>query len=116
MKDENIEVKQLTGHGGFFKTPGVGQRYLAAAVDTPVLVRDTADEGGAWGIALLAAYLICSNNHQISLADYLRDEVFSSRQGTLVEPNEEEVKGFEKYMENYRGAISVEEEAVEYIR
>ena len=116
MKDENVEVKQLTGHGGFFKTPGVGQRYLAAAVDTPVLVRDTADEGGAWGIALLAAYLICSNNRQISLADYLRDEVFSGRQGTLVEPNEEEVKGFEKYMENYRGAISVEEEAVEYIR
>ena len=74
FKQENVKVDRITGHGGLFKTKGVGQRVLAAAINSPISVMETAGEGGAWGIALLAAYAVNNANNQ-TLADWLDAKV-----------------------------------------
>ncbi len=109
LKEENVKVDRITGHGGYFKTAGVGQRMLAAALGSPISVMETAGEGGAWGIALLAGYLI--NNKGESLADYLEDVVFAGNTGTSVAPTAEEISGFERYIENYKRCLPIEEAA-----
>ena len=111
LKEENVKVDRITGHGGYFKTAGVGQRVLAAALNSPISVMETAGEGGAWGIALLAGYLI--NNKGKSLADYLEEDVFAGNTGTSVAPTAEDVAGFEKYIENYKKCLPIEHAAVE---
>lgn len=85
MEKEKVKVERITGHGGFFKTPGVGQRYLAAAVNAPVTVMDTASEGGAWGIALLAAYLTDKKENE-KLEDYLENRIFAGMSGVTTDP------------------------------
>ena len=110
LKEEKVKVDRLTGHGGYFKTLGVGQRMLAAALNTPISVMETAGEGGAWGIALLAGYML---NSQISLADYLEDVVFGGNTGVSVSPTPEDVAGFEKYIQNYKHCLPIEQRAVE---
>ena len=112
---ENVEINSVLGHGGIFKTKGVAQSYLAAAMNTPVSVMETAGEGGAWGIALLAKYMFCKEEDE-SLANYLENRVFAENKGIKVEPNKEDVEGFERFMELYKAGISVEEEAVKRIR
>lgn len=112
LKEEKIKVDRLTGHGGLFKTKGVGQRFLAAALNTPISVMETAGEGGAWGIALLAGYQI-RNSQKLSLEDYLDQVVFAGNQGTSMEPIAEDVAGFEKYTENYKRCLPIEQRAVE---
>ena len=112
FKDEKISVDRITGHGGYFKTPGVGQRMLAAALNSPISVMETAGEGGAWGIALLAAYLINKNGK--SLADYLEEVVFAGNTGISVAPTAEDVAGFEKYICNYKQCLPVEQAAVDH--
>jgi sugar (pentulose or hexulose) kinase len=111
FKEEQIKVDRITGHGGYFKTAGVGQRMLAAALNSPISVMETAGEGGAWGIALLAAYLI--NNKGQSLADYLEQQVFAGNTGTSIAPTAEDVAGFNKYIENYKRCLPIEQAAVE---
>ena len=108
---EKIKVDRITGHGGYFKTPGVGQRMLAAALNSPISVMETAGEGGAWGIALLAGYLINKNGK--SLADYLEDVVFAGNTGVSIAPTAEDVAGFERYIENYKQCLPVEQAAVD---
>ena len=110
FKDEHVAVDRITGHGGLFKTPGVGQRILAAALNSPISVMETAGEGGAWGIALLAAYMI--NNNQESLADYLDDRVFAGNKGVELTPTAEEVAGFDTYIEAYKAGLAIEQTAV----
>ena len=111
FKEENVKVDRITGHGGLFKTPGVGQRVLAAALNSPISVMETAGEGGAWGIALLAGYLI--NNHRnLSLADYLEEIVFAGNTGVEIAPTAEDVAGFNAYIENYKAALKVEHAAI----
>ena len=110
FKDEHVAVDRITGHGGLFKTPGVGQRILAAALNSPISVMETAGEGGAWGIALLAAYMI--NNNQESLADYLDNRVFAGNKGVELTPTAEEVAGFDKYIETYKAGLAIEQTAV----
>ncbi len=110
FKDEHVAVDRITGHGGLFKTPGVGQRILAAALNSPISVMETAGEGGAWGIALLAAYMI--NNNQESLADYLDNRVFAGNKGVEITPTAEEVAGFDKYIEAYKAGLAIEQTAV----
>lgn len=83
MEDEKVKVERIMGHGGFFKTKGVGQRYLAAAVNAPVTVMDTASEGGAWGIALLAVYMIDKEIGE-KLEDYLENRIFGELSGETV--------------------------------
>ena len=110
FKDEHVAVDRITGHGGLFKTPGVGQRILAAALNSPISVMETAGEGGAWGIALLAAYMM--NNNQESLADYLDNHVFAGNKGVEITPTAEEVAGFDKYIETYKAGLAIEQTAV----
>ena len=108
---ENVKVDRIMGHGGFFKTPGVGQRYLSAAVNAPVTVMSTATEGGAWGIALLAAYLIDQKENE-NLAAYLDERIFKEMQGETIQAGPEEVEGFKVFMERYKKGLSVENAAI----
>ena len=112
FKEENVSLDKLMGHGGFFKTKGVGQRILAGAIDTPVYVMETAGEGGAWGIALLADYLIKKEDKE-SLTDYLENKVFHDAVGTGMDPVAEDVEGYEKFMETYAKGLAIEKAAVE---
>ena len=109
LKEEHVEVDRLTGHGGYFKTPGVGQRMLAAALNSPISVMETAGEGGAWGIALLASYLI--NNKGLSLADYLEQHVFAGATGVTIAPTADDVAGFEHYLDTYKRYLPAEQSA-----
>lgn len=111
FNDEKVRVDRITGHGGLFKTKGVGQRILAAAINSPISVMETAGEGGAWGIALLASYLVNNTNKQ-SLADYLDEVVFAGDAGVEIKPTKEDVAGFNKYIENYKACLAIEEAAV----
>lgn len=113
FKEEKIKVDRITGHGGLFKTKGVGQRVLAAAINSPISVMETAGEGGAWGIALLASYLI-NNSKKQSLADYLEDVVFAGNTGVEIAPTAEDVAGFNAYIENYKAGLEIEQAAVKY--
>lgn len=112
FNEEKIKVDRITGHGGLFKTKGVGQRILAAALNSPISVMDTAGEGGAWGMALLAGYLV--NNHdERSLPDYLDTKVFGGNVGNSVSPTAEEVEGFNRYIKSYISCLPVEQSAVD---
>ena len=112
MKDEGMKVDRVLGHGGFFKTEGVGQRILAAALNTPVAVMETAGEGGAWGIAILAAYLV-NNSAKETLADYLEAHVFADAKGSCVDPLPKEVESYEKFLRSYRRGLAIERAAVD---
>ena len=111
FKEEKIKVDRITGHGGLFRTKGVGQRILAAAINSPISVMETAGEGGAWGIALLGSYLV-NNDKQQNLADFLDEKVFAGNAGIEVSPTAEDVEGFNAYIENYKANLPVEEAAV----
>ena len=111
FKQEKVEVDRITGHGGLFKTKGVGQRILAAALNSPISVMETAGEGGAWGIALLAAYL--TNGKSQSLVDYLEQVVFAGNTGVEIAPTPKDVAGFDRYIQNYMAALPAEQAAVE---
>jgi len=110
LKQEQVKVDRITGHGGYFKTPGVGQRMLAAALNSPISVMETAGEGGAWGIALLAGYMV--NKNSMNLADYLEHVVFAGNTGTEIAPTAEDVEGFNRYIENYKKGLAIEQAAV----
>lgn len=111
FKEEKVKVDRITGHGGLFKTKGVGQRILAAALNSPISVMETAGEGGAWGIALLAGYLV-NNKENLNLADYLEKVVFGGNTGEEIAPTPEEVEGFNKYIEVYKAGLAIEQAAV----
>lgn len=111
FNEEKVEVDRITGHGGLFKTPGVGQRILAAALNSPISVMETAGEGGAWGIALLASYLVNNEKHQ-SLAGWLNDKVFLGDAGVEIAPTPEDVEGFNTYIENYKRGLAIEHAAI----
>ena len=113
FKEENIKIDKITGHGGLFKTKGVGQRILAAAINSPISIMETAGEGGAWGIALLASFLV-SNNKRQSLADFLDEKVFAGNIGLEISPTAEDVAGFDSYIKTYKEGLAIEEAAVKY--
>lgn len=110
FKQEKVKVDRITGHGGLFKTKGVGQRVLAAAIDSPISVMETAGEGGAWGIALLASFLV-NNTAGQTLADFLEEKVFAGNAGVEIAPTAEDVAGFNAYIENYKAGLPIEETA-----
>ena len=112
LKEEGVQVDQLFGHGGYFKTKGVGQRIAAAAMNAPVSVMETAGEGGAWGIAVLAAFLAKKKDGQ-SLGEFLNEEIFAGNKGVKMDPMAEDVEGFEKFMEKYMKNLPAEKAAVE---
>ena len=112
FKQENVKLDELLGHGGLFKTEGVGQKVVAAAVNVPVSVMKTAGEGGAWGIAVLANYMMKKGADE-SLGDYLNRRVFAGQESVRVEPDAEDVAGFETFIERYKKGLAIERAAVD---
>jgi len=112
LESENVQVDKLLGHGGFFKTKGIGQSIVAAALRAPVTVMESASEGGAWGIAILAAYLARKAVNE-TLEDYLENKVFSKNQGATIAPNEKDINGFAEYMKKYVNGLAIEKAAVD---
>lgn len=115
LKKEDVAIDKIFGHGGLFKTKGVGQKILAAAIDAPVSVMETAGEGGAWGIALLASYMVQKEDGE-TLDDYLANKVFGGDEGVSANPDEADVLGFEKFMERYKAGLAIERAAVENLK
>ena len=111
---EQVPVDKLYGHGGFFKTPEVGQRLLSAAVGAPVSVMETAGEGGPYGMALLCAYMLWKDEGE-TLEDYLDNKVFSEAGSTTVLASEEDIAGFSAFLERYKKALPVERTATEVV-
>ncbi len=112
FNEEKVGVDRLTGHGGLFKTPGVGQRILAAALNSPISVMETAGEGGAWGIALLASFMV-SNPDRQTLPKWLDEQVFKGNEGVEISPVAKDVAGFNAYIESYRCGLAIEKAAIE---
>jgi len=112
FKEENVQADQVVGHGGLFKTKDVGQQILAAAMNTPVSVMETAGEGGAWGIALLASYLIHRKETE-NLEQFLSEQVFHGETGSMVSPQAEDVAGFDKFIKRYQAGLPIERMAVD---
>ena len=104
---EHVAIDRLTGHGGFFKTPGVGQRLLSAAVGAPVTVLETAGEGGPYGMALLAAYMLQKAEGE-SLEDYLDNRVFADAKSVSLTADPADIEGFSAFLERYRKAMPLE--------
>jgi sugar (pentulose or hexulose) kinase len=113
-EQEKARIDKLLGHGGLFKTKGVGQRFMAAALNAPVAVMESAGEGGAWGIALLAAYLVQKNAGE-TLENFLDQKVFAGNAGTSAAPDAGDVSGFAAFIKRYQKGLAVEREAVKNI-
>lgn len=111
LAQEQVTIHTLTGHGGLFKTPGVGQKYMAAACDAPITCMETAGEGGPYGMALLVSYMINKAENE-SLEEYLRTRVFNKTKGITFNPVKEDIDGFNTYMEAYKALIEVERLAI----
>ena len=115
FKKEGVQADEILGHGGLFKTKGVGQRIMAAAMNTPVSVMETAGEGGAWGIALLASYMQHKEKAE-TLAAFLNRAVFAGEKGSLVEPDAKDVEGFDAFIKRYTEGLPVERAAVDFLK
>lgn len=107
IKEEQVAIDSILGHGGLFKTKGVGQQILADAINTPVSVMETAGEGGPWGMALLASYMLYKEDGE-SLEHYLSEKVFGSDRGTSLAPDPEGVRGFETFIRHYKEGLGAE--------
>jgi sugar (pentulose or hexulose) kinase len=115
FEQEQVKIDQVLGHGGFFKTKEVGQKIMAAAMNVPVSVMETAGEGGAWGIALLAAYMLNKAESE-PLEAYLSDKVFAGENGITIAPDPRDVEGFSAFMERYKKGLVIERAAVDVLR
>ena len=115
LKEEHVELDRILGHGGLFKTKGVGQSILAGAIDTPVSVMETAGEGGAWGIALLASYMVHREEDE-NLADFLAEKVFAGETGIEMQADPEDVAGFNTFIERYKEGFPIERAAVDHLK
>jgi sugar (pentulose or hexulose) kinase len=115
FEQEKVKLDQLLGHGGFFKTKEVGQKMMAAAMNVPVSVMETAGEGGAWGIALLASYMLHKSANE-PLEAYLSNKVFAGENGMTMAPDQRDVDGFVAFMERYKKGLVIERAAVEGLK
>lgn len=114
LKKEKIQIDKLVGHGGIFKTPEVGQRILAAAMEAPVTVMETAGEGGAWGIALLAAFVNKEGN--VPLEEFLDKQVFTDSEGQTISPNQADVTGYNQFIDRYQKGLPIEQAAIDGLK
>lgn len=114
VKEENVRVEEIIGHGGLFKTEGAGQRIVADALNVPVRVLDTANEGGAWGMAVLASYMRNRRDNE-ELGHYLKHKVFVREGGHVAEPDPQNASGFEQFMMRYKKGLEIEKTAVEIL-
>jgi sugar (pentulose or hexulose) kinase len=110
---EHVSLDGLLGHGGIFTTKGVAQRLMAAALETPISVMESAGEGGAWGIALLAAFMLRGGG--MTLEQFLAGKVFAGSAGHKINPDPADVKGFKDYMKRYAAGLTIERAAVKYL-
>jgi len=115
FEQEKVQIDQILGHGGFFKTKGVGQQMMAAAMNVPVSVMETAAEGGAWGIALLAAYLVNKDGNE-PLEAYLSNKVFARANSVTIAPEQKDVDGFAAFMARYKKGLVIERTAVDTLK
>lgn len=115
MKQEGVQVDEVLGHGGLFKTKEVGQKILAAAINAPVSVMETASEGGAWGIALLASYMKNKEDEE-TLEQYLAHKVFADVESIKVKPDPGDVEGFDTFIKRYIEGLKIERAAVEALK
>lgn len=115
FKEEGVVLDNLMGHGGLFKTKGVGQKMMAAAAKVPVSVMETAGEGGAWGIAVLASYMHDKDDNE-TLEHFLETKVFAGEEAVSVAPDEKDAAGFDAFIERYKAGFSAERAAVDAIR
>jgi sugar (pentulose or hexulose) kinase len=111
FEEENVKVDEIKGHGGFFKTKEVGQKIMAAATTTPISIMETAGEGGAWGIALLATYV--NNNDGLSLDEFLAEKIFAGKEVETVNPSKTDIEGFDKFFLRYTKGLKIERAAVD---
>ena len=114
LKEENVKIDSIFGHGGLFITEGVAQKLLAGAINAPVSVMKTAGEGGAWGMAVLASYMLNKKDNE-SLQEYLNSNVFAGLKERTETPDLEDVKGFDEYIKRYKNGLAIERAAVENI-
>jgi sugar (pentulose or hexulose) kinase len=115
LKEEGVGLDEILGHGGLFKTKDVGQKMMAAAINVPVSVMETAGEGGAWGIALLASYMLNKAGSE-TLEEYLAKKVFAGKMGSKMAPDPKDVEGFEEFMKRYRKGLTIERAAVDNLK
>lgn len=115
LEKESVKVDEILGHGGFFKTKEVGQKVMAAAINVPVSVMETAGEGGAWGIALLGSYMVNKADNE-PLDEFLKNKVFAGQKGTSVAPNPKDVEGFNEFLKRYTKGLAIERAAVENLK
>jgi sugar (pentulose or hexulose) kinase len=115
LKEEGVKVDEMLGHGGLFKTKDVGQKIMAAAIDAPVSVMETAGEGGAWGIAVLASYMINKAENE-TLDDYLTNKVFVGKMGTKMDPDSKDVEGFNEFIKRYTKGLAIERAAIDSLK
>ena len=115
LKEEQVKLDEILGHGGLFKTKGVGQKIMAAALNVPVSVMETASEGGAWGIALLASFMVNKAKDE-TLEEYLNNKVFAGESCVTIAPNSKDVAGFETFMKRYKQGLHIERAAVDFLK
>ena len=115
LKQEDVKIDKIVGHGGLFKTKEVGQKIMAAAMNAPVSVMETAGEGGAWGIAILASYMLNKLENE-TLDEYLTKNVFAGKTGSMMYPDPKDVEGFNEFLVRYKNGIPIERAAVEYLK
>ncbi|MBQ2663274.1 MAG: ATPase, partial [Clostridia bacterium] len=114
LAKENVKIDKMFGHGGLFKTKDVGQSFMAAALNSPVSLMETAGEGGAWGIAVLASYMVTGNGE--TLTDFLNNKVFAGGDIYTLEPKKDDVDGFNAFAEKYKAGLAIERAAVENLK
>ena len=112
LKEEHVQIDSILGHGGLFKTKGVAQGFLAAAINAPVSVMETAGEGGPWGMALLGSLYGAERRRRVS-SNYLSKKVFGENAGISMKPVEKDVEGFEVFTERYKRGIIIEQAAIQ---
>ena len=115
LSEEDVKIDRMFGHGGLFKTKDVGQKFMAAAINTPVSLMETAGEGGAWGIALLASYMLTKSDGE-TLMDFLDSKVFAKGEVYSIKPDKADVDGFNVFAERYACGLPIEKAAVENMK
>jgi sugar (pentulose or hexulose) kinase len=115
FEQEKVKVDKVLGHGGFFKTKVVGQKIMAAAMNVPISIMESAGEGGAWGIALLASYLLKKSDSE-PLEVYLARKVFAGKEGVTIAPDQNDIDSFTTFMRRYKKGLIIERAAVDTLR
>ena len=112
LEAEKVKVDRILGHGGYFKAPQAGQKIMGAALGAPVSVMKTAGEGGPWGMAVLARYMMAKSENE-TLDEYLENKVFAGQESTEIAPETEDIEGFKTFLDNYKKGLAAEKAAVE---